>query len=58
MDVSDGDWEETDLIEISEIGNFELNLKKLENNTEFEFRAVVVHPKIHIYGDIKRVKTN
>jgi alpha-L-fucosidase len=51
-------WEKSELIEISDEQEFSIKIENLKPSTEYDFRAVVVHPQMSIYGDIKRVKTN
>lgn len=50
------DWEKSALIEISEEKEFSIDLMNLEPGITYEYRAVVVHPKMSIYGDIKQLK--
>lgn len=50
------DWEKSSLIEISEEKEFSIDLMNLEPGITYEYRAVVVHPQMSIYGDIKQLK--
>jgi alpha-L-fucosidase len=50
------DWDKSKLIEISEEKEFSIDMDNLEPGTTYEYRAVVVHPQMSIYGDIKQVK--
>ena len=47
-------WEKTQLIEITKEGDFSIDIKGLSKKGPYEFRAVVVHPRMSIYGDIKK----
>jgi alpha-L-fucosidase len=49
-------WEETQLIEISEQTDYSIELDNLVPGQTYEYRAVVVHPQIKIYGDVRRVR--
>lgn len=51
------DWEKSSLIEVSKEKEFSIKMDNLEPGTTYEYRAVVVHPKMSIFGDIKQVKT-
>ncbi len=50
-------WNTSEFIEISEEKDFSIDIHNLEPGTSYEYRAVVVHPKMRIYGDIRRVST-
>ncbi len=45
------EWTTTPLTELTQQGEFSFQLDNLEENTRYEFRAVVIHPKMRIYGD-------
>jgi alpha-L-fucosidase len=47
-------WEKTQLVEITKEGDFSIDIKDLNKKGPYEFRAVVVHPRMSIFGDIKR----
>lgn len=51
------DWEKSALIEISEEKEFSIDMNNLNPGITYEYRAVVVHPQMSIYGDIKQLKT-
>lgn len=51
------DWEKSALIEISEEKEFSIDMNNLTPGITYEYRAVVVHPQMSIYGDIKQLKT-
>lgn len=51
------DWEKSPLIEISEEKEYSIDIDNLEPGTTYEYRAVVVHPKMNIYGDIKSTQS-
>jgi len=50
-------WEKSTLIEISEEKEFSIDMNNLKPATTYEYRAVVVHPQMRIYGDVKQLKT-
>ena len=50
-------WEKSSFIEASEEKEFSIEIDKLESGKTYEYRAVVVHPQMSIYGDIKQVRT-
>ena len=49
------EWQETKTIEISENGEFKLPMSIKKEGKIYQFRAFVDHPKLQVYGDIKRV---
>ncbi|MEE4255778.1 MAG: alpha-L-fucosidase [Bacteroidales bacterium] len=51
------EWEKSEFTEVAEDGTFQLLIENPEANTQYEYRAVVVHPRMKIYGDIRRVRT-
>jgi len=52
------DWLETNFVETNGDNTFQTKAGNLINNTEYEYRAVIIHPRMKIYGEIKRVKIN
>ena len=48
------EWQETETIEISGIGEFGLVPDVKKEGKTYQFRAFVVHPKLRVYGDIKK----
>jgi hypothetical protein len=48
-------WQETATIEIKEGDDFSLKPAVKEAGKTYQYRAFVDHPKLRIYGDIKRV---
>jgi alpha-L-fucosidase len=52
------EWQKSTLTEISEAGEYNIEIPDLEKNTEYEYKAVVIHPLITITGEIKRVKSS
>ncbi len=46
------DWEKTRLMEVSKEGEFTIEQKELEKGMQYEFRAVMIHPLIMVYGDV------
>ncbi len=51
-------WETSTLIEVNKNGVFSIKLNNLDQDTQYEYRTVVVHPRMRIYGDIKQVKAD
>jgi alpha-L-fucosidase len=49
-------WDKTEFVEISKEGDFSIIPKGLKKDIVYEFRAVVVHPRMSIYGDVKQFK--
>jgi alpha-L-fucosidase len=47
------DWQKTEFIEVGEEGSFSLELKKIEKGG-YEYRAIIIHPMLTVYGDILR----
>ena len=47
-------WENSKYIELKKPGKFEVQIDDLSKGKTYEYRAVVIHPKIKMYGDIKR----
>ena len=47
-------WLESKFIDLTQTGKFQIKLQDLEKTKTFQFRAVVKHPLITVYGDIKR----
>lgn len=47
-------WDSTKWIEITREGDFSIGLEGLKKGIQYEFRAVIIHPRMKIYGDIKR----
>jgi len=50
------DWEETQIMEINGTGYFWQGTPALEKGKEYQYRAFIEHPRLRVYGDIKRVK--
>jgi len=50
-------WEKSKFIEISNEKEFSIELQNLKSGTKYEFRAVVVHPQMSIFGDVKNATT-
>jgi alpha-L-fucosidase len=49
------DWLRTSPVNIDKEGNFTALLTNLEKGKEFQYRAVVIHPRLTVRGDVKRV---
>ena len=50
------EWQETKTLEIIEGDEFKLQPGIKKEGKTFQFRAFVDHPKLRVYGDIKRIK--
>ena len=50
----DDTWTETEFITTKNSGEYQIKLKGLKRGKTYQFRAVVKHPLITIYGDIKK----
>ena len=49
-------WDKTSFTEISNEKKFSVDIDNLQSGKTYEYRAVVEHPQMNIYGDIKKVK--
>ncbi|HKL32056.1 MAG TPA: alpha-L-fucosidase [Tangfeifania sp.] len=49
-------WRETEKNEVSDKGFFRQETPPLEKGKEYQYRAFIEHPRLRVYGDIKRVK--
>jgi len=52
--LSGGEWSYSKFIDIEKSEDFSVEIEGVESNQEYEYRAVVRHPKIEIKGEIKR----
>ncbi|MDP4283771.1 MAG: alpha-L-fucosidase [Bacteroidota bacterium] len=50
------EWSRTPLVTLTKEGPFSMELKDLKKNESYEFRAVLIHPRMTIYGDVKQFK--
>lgn len=50
-------WEKSTFIMISKEKGFSIEIDNMDAETIYEYRAVVEHPMMRIYGDIKQLKT-
>jgi alpha-L-fucosidase len=50
------DWLKTEAVPVTNEGNFTIQLPQVEKGKEYQYRAVVVHPRLTVRGDVKRVK--
>ncbi|MEO8414910.1 MAG: alpha-L-fucosidase [Ginsengibacter sp.] len=50
------EWSRTPLIAMTKEGDFSMELKDLKKDEAYEFRAVLIHPRMTIYGDVKQFK--
>ena len=50
-------WHRSQLTELSENKDFSTETNEVLKPEEYEYRAIVVHPRMTVYGDIKRFKT-
>ena len=55
--ISNKIWHETSFREASNEAEFTVVLENLQPGKTYEYRAVVVHPQMSIYGDVKKVTT-
>lgn len=55
--LTGGEWTYSELIEIGDFEKFNMGINDLKAQQDYEYRAVVRHPKIEVKGDIKRFKT-
>ncbi|WP_167343674.1 alpha-L-fucosidase [Pedobacter borealis] len=51
------DWKRTPIIDVKRIGKISFNPKGLEKGKIYEFRLVILHPNMSLYGDQKLVTT-
>ncbi len=49
-----GDWQSTDLIDVTEVGPFEQQVK-VPNDAVYQWRAVVKHPRVKMTGEHDKV---
>ena len=54
----DDTWDNSDFVELQQPGNFQVRINNLKKGETYEYRSVVNHPKIKMYGDIKRFTVN
>ncbi len=54
--LTGGAWTYSDFIEIDGLEKFNLGINDLAAKQEYEYRAVVRHPKIEIVGEIRRFR--
>lgn len=47
------EWKTSKFIEVSTEKEFSIELKKLKPGVKYEFRAVVEHPQMSVYGDVR-----
>jgi alpha-L-fucosidase len=55
-ELYDDTWLETEFINTKKTGEYEIKLKDLKPKQVYQFRSVVKHPRIKMYGNIKRFK--
>jgi alpha-L-fucosidase len=44
-------WQTSELVEINQPGEYQVHLAGLKTNTRYQFRAMLVHPRLTVYGD-------
>jgi alpha-L-fucosidase len=54
--IAGGNWTYSEFKIVKDLANFQIEIIGLKTNCEYEYRAVVRHPKIEVKGDIKRFK--
>ena len=52
--INNTEWIKTGALNLDTKGIFRINLNNLEKGKEYEYRAIIEHPKITIRGEIKR----
>lgn len=55
-ELYDDTWLESEFIVLKDVGEYEIKLKGLKKQQEYQFRAAVKHPRITMYGNIKGFK--
>jgi len=50
------EWKKSSFVDINKTGDYRIEISDFDRNTEYEYRAVVVHPFITITGETKRMK--
>lgn len=55
-ELYDDTWLESEFITLKDVGEYEIKLKGLKKQQEYQFRAAVKHPRITMYGNIKKFK--
>lgn len=48
------EWEYTEMVRMSSNGAFEMKIDGLEKGVVYQFRAVIQHPLVKMYGNIRR----
>lgn len=54
--LTGGSWTYSHFIALNNLEKFNIGINELVSGQEYEYRAVVRHPKIEIKGEIKRIK--
>jgi alpha-L-fucosidase len=52
--INNTEWNKTGSLSMDNKGEFRILLNNLERGKEYEYRAIIMHPKITIRGEIKR----
>ena len=47
-------WNNTQFVEVTKEEDFAIELKDVNKEIQYEFRTVVIHPRMKIFGDLKR----
>jgi len=55
-ELYDDTWLESEFITLKDTGEYEIKLKGLKKQQEYQFRAAVKHPRITMYGNIEKFK--
>ena len=55
-ELYDDTWLQSEFITLKDTGEYEIKLKGLKKDQTYQYRAAVKHPRITMYGDIKRFK--
>lgn len=55
-ELYDDTWLQTKFIEVSDAGEYQITIKGLKYKQQYQFQALVKHPRITMYGNIKKFK--
>lgn len=47
-------WSDTKFVDMSQEAEYEVMLPDVKGGTEYQYRAVVIHPRMTVHGDIRR----
>ncbi len=55
-ELYDDTWLQTEFIEVSDAGEYQIKIKGLKDNQQYQFQALVKHPRITMHGNIRKFK--